>query len=109
MLLRARGLDGVPEVLVQQREVSRLKVSREAFPGGYRATGENDAAGHYIQDSAGCSASDVIAGSVLGSTLVESRQRKWVNKAGRSGNKWCRLFRVGSQPRPEAKCILTAN
>lgn len=77
-----RALDGVPEVLVQQREVSRLKVSREAFPGGYRATGENDAAGHYIQDSAGCSASDVIAGSVLGSTLVESRQRKWVNKAG---------------------------
>lgn len=76
-----RALDGVPEVLVQQREVSRLKVSREAFPGGYRATGENDAAGHYIQDSAGCSASDVIAGSVLGSTLVESRQRKWVNKA----------------------------
>lgn len=65
-----------------QREVSRLKVSREAFPGGHRATGENDAAGHYIQDSAGCSASDVIAGSVLGSTLVESRQRKWVNKAG---------------------------
>lgn len=82
MFLRARGLDGVPEVLVQQREVSRLKVSREAFPGGYRATGENDAAGHYIQDSAGCSTSDVIAGSVLGSTLVESRQRKWVNKAG---------------------------
>lgn len=34
MLLRARGLDGVPEVLVQQREVSSLKVSREAFRGG---------------------------------------------------------------------------
>lgn len=59
-----------------------LKFPERPFRGGYRATGENDAAGHYIQDSAGCSASDVIAGSVLGSTLVESRQRKWVNKAG---------------------------
>jgi len=61
-----------------------LKFPERPFRGGTgQATGENDAAGHYIQDSAGCSASDVIAGSVLGSTLVESRQRKWVNKAGR--------------------------